>query len=70
MLSELLERKLVEDAKEWSRECGLNPPFSVTLEYGDSVVRVQVAELKGLRQSTCTYTKEGKRNMYELERGK
>ncbi len=70
MLSELLERKLVEDAKDWSKECGLKPPFTVTLDYGDSVVRILVSELKGSRSATCTYTKEGKRNMYELERGK
>ena len=70
MLSELLERKLVEDAKDWAKECGLAPPFSVTLTYGDSVIQVLVSELKGKRAGTCTYTKEGKRNMYELERGK
>lgn len=71
MLSELLERRLINDAKEWAVECGLKPPFVFGVNCNDSVIQVLVTETTGKnRAGTCTYTRGGQRNMYELERGK
>lgn len=67
-VAEELLKRVVEDAKAWSIEGGLEPPFNTNVAVLDFGFKVHVDEAKGGGSATCTFLRDGARSMYERDK--